>query len=328
MKKIVSMVLLSVTLFSCGGGDDRSENIDSNSQEQSKIAQNYISEILQVMKDNAITKYEVDWGNLETEVNTLSLNAKSIKETYPAIVKALELLNTNHSFLISSSGETVAYFSNLSCTQSFNIVEPQIDNIGYIRVDSFSSSSGTSSEYFATSIQQEISQQDSAALIGWIVDLRDNSGGNMWPMVAGLGPFFSGDSLGYFLDADEQMSNWGYRNGSSHIEGREIVSVEQPYTLINQLPKIAVLSSQRVASSGEATLISFKKQSNVRIFGTDSCGLSTSNQSYTLSDGSRLFLTTGIMADRDQIKYGNKVPVDQIEVQSDVVSKAIEWLQN
>jgi len=34
------------------------------------------------------------------------------------------------------------------------------------------------------------------------------------------------------------------------------------------------------------------------------------------------------MADRDQIKYGNKVPVDQIEVQSDVVSKAIEWLQN
>jgi C-terminal processing protease CtpA/Prc len=107
-----------------------------------------------------------------------------------------------------------------------------------------------------------------------------------------------------------------------------MVTVEEPYTLLNPLPKIAVLSSRRVASSGEATLIAFKKQYNVKIFGTDSCGLSTGNKVFSLSDGSSLILTTVVMADREQLKYGDRVPVDQTEAQLDVVSKAVEWLQN
>ena len=280
------------------------------------------------MKEHVVTRYEVDWGNLESEVNALSINANSIKNTYPAILKALELIETNHSFLNSPSGETVAYFSNINCTQLLNNEEPQFENVGYIRVDSFSSTIATSSEDFANKIQQRIAQQDSESLIGWIIDLQDNSGGNMWPMIAGLGPFFSDDTLGYFINADEQVSYWGYRNGSSLLEGSKMVSVEQPYTLINQLPKIAVLSSRRVASSGEATLIAFKKQFNVRIFGTDSCGLSTANRMFELSDGSELFLTTAIVADRELNKYGDRVSVDQVEAQSDVVNKAMEWLQN
>jgi len=41
-----------------------------------------------------------------------------------------------------------------------------------------------------------------------------------------------------------------------------------------------------------------------------------------------LYLTTTIMADREQVKYGNRVPVDQTLDAPEVVNKAIEWLQN
>ncbi len=323
MKRIICIIFLSFTLLSCGGG---SENKDSNSQDQPQIAQNYVVEILQIMKEHAITKYDVDWGKIETEVNALAANAKSIQDTYPAINKALELLKTNHSSLYSASGKILAYHSDFNCDQLFDINEPQIDNIGYIRVDSFSGSNDSSNQNFSTNIQKEISRQDSATLKGWIVDLRDNSGGNMWPMIAGLGPLLDDGLHGYFIDADEQISSWGYENGSSYLEENKIVTVEEPYILLNPLPKIAVLSSRRVASSGEATLIAFKKQNNVRVFGTDSCGLSTGNQSFSLSDGSKLNLTTIVMADREQLKYGGRIPVDQSEAQSDVVNKAVEWI--
>jgi len=325
MKRIISMIFLSFTLFSCGGGSD---NKKLNAQRQSQIAQNYVTEILQIMKGHAISKYEVDWGNLETEVNALAANAQSIKGTYPAITKALELLKTNHSFLRSASGQILAYHSDFNCNQSFDINEPQINNVGYIRVDGFSPNGVISSQNFSINIQKEISQQDSATLDGWIVDLRDNGGGNMWPMIAGLGPLLGDGLHGYFFNADEDIIGWGYENGYSYLGENKVVTVEEPYFLLNPLPKIAVLSSRRVASSGEGTLIAFKKKNNVKIFGTDSCGLSTGNTEFPLSDGSALLLTTDVMADREQQKYGGRVPVDQTEAQSDVVSKAVEWLQN
>ena len=49
---------------------------------------------------------------------------------------------------------------------------------------------------------------------------------------------------------------------------------------------------------------------------------------FKLSDGSELFLTTDIVADREQIKYGDSVPVDQVEDQSLVLNNAVTWLQN
>ena len=84
----------------------------------------------------------------------------------------------------------------------------------------------------------------------------------MWPMIAGLGPLFDNSVLGYFIDADENTVSWGYENGSSMLGSRSVVTVDEPYVLLNPQPKIAVLSSKRVGSSGEATLIAFKKQFN------------------------------------------------------------------
>jgi carboxyl-terminal processing protease len=261
MKKYISIICLSLTLISCGDGSgNQNKSTVSNPLEQSTLAKNYISEVLKIMRDNVVTRYNVDWGNLESKVNTLAANVSSIKDTYPVITKALELLGTNHSFLRSPSGDFIAYHSILNCEQSFEINEPIIENIGYLRVDGFSSSNDNMIQNFASKIQSSIAQQDNENLLGWVVDLRDNSGGNMWPMIAGLGPLFDDNVLGHFIDADENVVSWGYENGSSVIDNRKIVTVDEPYLLLNSLPKIAILSSKRLASSGEATLIAFKKR--------------------------------------------------------------------
>ena len=324
--KITIVFSFLFLLVACGGGESKGSS-KTDPINQSAIAKAYVNEILTIMRSNAVTRYIVDWGNLESEVNQLAANAQSINETYPAITRALELLGTNHSFLNASSGALITYPSTLTCTQSFDIDTPNEAGIGYIRVDSYGPNNAETQTEFATNIQAKIAQQDREGITAWIVDLRNNQGGNMWPMIAGLGPLFDSSLLGYFADADENFIPWGYENGQSILNGTPIVTVNANYTLINASPKIAVLSSQRVASSGEATLIAFKKQNNVRFFGTDTCGLSTANSSFELSDGSVLFLTTAITVDREQEKYGDRVPVDQPSTPETVLTEAISWLQ-
>src|SRR5687768_15484425 len=76
-------------------------------------------------------------------------------------------------------------------------------------------------------------------------------------------------------------------------------------------PKVAVLVDNGVASSGEATFIAFRKRANTRSFGVATCGLSTANRGFVLSDGALLNLTVSVMADRAKTKYGDQVQPDE-----------------
>lgn len=65
--------------------------------------------------------------------------------------------------------------------------------------------------------------------------------------------------------------------------------VDTPYRLRHDAPKVAVLIDNGTASSGEAVLIAFQRRPDTRTFGNATCGLSTANQEYMLSDGASLF---------------------------------------
>jgi C-terminal processing protease CtpA/Prc len=302
-------------------------NVNSNEVNPTYISpQEYISEILALMKLHVSTKNQINWDDLNHRVKDLSKNAKNIEDTYPSIKLALKLLKTNHSSLRDKNGKLVAYHSNLKCGETIDDYIPSLSNIGYIRVNGFSSSSPLENKKFALTLQSKISEQDSQNLLGWIVDLRWNSGGNMWPMIAGIGPLLGNGTYGYFINKNEM--SWGYRDGSSVVNGNPIVSISEPYELFSSNPKIAVLSSQNTASSGEATLISFKERVNVKSFGTNTCGLSTANSPFALSDGSQLNLTISTMANKSKTLYGGAVTVDELVPQNKVIDAAVHWLNS
>jgi Peptidase family S41 len=52
---------------------------------------------------------------------------------------------------------------------------------------------------YAASAQHMIRELDELGIDGWIVDLRRNTGGNMWPMLAGAGPILGEGELGAFV---------------------------------------------------------------------------------------------------------------------------------
>jgi carboxyl-terminal processing protease len=190
-------------------------------------------------------------------------------------------------------------------------------------------------QQFANSLHATVIELSSRGPIGWIVDLRGNGGGNMWPMLAGIGALLGEDDLGAFISADGDRTPWHYRDGQAgtlrNIQAR---ITERPF-LLQGIHFVAVLFDRGTSSSGEAVAISFAGRPRQKSFGEHTAGFSTSNGRYPLSDGAVLFLCNGIEADRTGKIYPDgldpDVKIEEPEVrpsenQDQAIRAAEEWL--
>jgi Peptidase family S41 len=286
----------------------------------------YLSEILAVMETNSINRNRINWSDFRSQVLARAQGAYSIADSYPAISIALGLLGDRHSFYTSASGTFIGNPSSPRCSAPA-VANPVVPaDVGYVRIAAFG---GADVRAFADSVQDQIRVGDRANLAGWIVDLRGNSGGNMWPMLAGVGPVLGDGIAGYFFTPSGSSSAWTYSSGVAALNGLTQATVSGAYVLMRPFPRVAVLIDSLVASSGEAIAISFRARPNTRSFGVATCGLSTANGSYRLSDGAMLLLTTALMADRTGMSYGLPIPADEIVTgDAAVMDRAIAWLRN
>jgi len=183
----------------------------------------------------------------------------------------------------------------------------------------------------AIALQAGIQEQDDGNRCGWVVDLRGNSGGNMWPMLLGMGPLLGdakgADPVGMFLLADKRQP-WAYREGAVWLDGKAVVgSRNTQYTLRHPGAPVAVLFGPRTASSGEASVLAFRGRAASRSFGQPSAGYSTANTPQRLPDGSLLLLTGSVIADRNGVGDGNRLQPDVIVAEGqDATTAAQAWL--
>lgn len=293
----------------------------------SAAASAYLNSVIDIAQRNSINRLTIDWTDYRNQVVAAAGSAQTIPDVFPAIRTAITLLRDGHSSYRSASGTTTIFVALRSCAPPAVVPLSLPPNIGSVRVGAFSGTTEQANAY-ARQIQDTIAAADRDDLIGWVVDLRSNGGGNMWPMVAGLGPILGEGPLGYFLGPTGTETLWEYRNGASTSGGIPITTVSPPYGLKRQQPRVAVLSDIGIASSGEATLIAFRQRPNTRSFGQPTCGLSTANSTFTLSDGGMVTITTAVMADRNKTRFGDSIPPDEvISEQGPMIQRAIEWLQ-
>ena len=282
----------------------------------------HLAEILGIMERESINRLTIDWPSFRRTVLSEAASAQTIADTYPAIRTALRLLGDGHSSY-RSSGLTFIFVPTRTCSSS-GAPTPQVPpSVGYVRVGSFS---GGDAAAFADAIQQTIRAADHDGIEGWIVDLRGNGGGNMWPMIAGIGPVLGEGVVGHFVSPEGVIVEWSYRRGAAIHDGIPQHTVSSPYRLRREDPRVAVLTDGAVASSGEAVVIAFRERPDTRSFGSPTCGLSTANRAFRLADGALLNLTTSVMADRRLTRYGGPVIPDEVVDPSQAADRAVDWI--
>ncbi|TDN95386.1 peptidase S41-like protein [Sunxiuqinia elliptica] len=305
----------------------------------------YLDEVFKIVEEHSIRRDSVDFNAIKKdayarlEEYTRLKNKVSIEDCYPILKIILIDLGDRHSFFMPK--EQVEKWQTTSKSSDINKIitfDSKYFNqgIGYIHMKGFGSGDSISIQQYADSLQNQIKSIDNENLKGWIIDLRENKGGNCWPMLTGLGPFLGNGICGYFIDNKQKKSSWFYRDGESGIDSMIIAKVsKRPYHLINDLNPIAILTGHQTASSGEVVVTAFHNKSNARSFGEPTRGLSTGNANYTLSDGSMIFLTRSIYSDREGNVFGGKIEPDEIikfsyqsigQPDDPVIKKAMEWI--
>ena len=319
-------LLVTISALGCGGSEPPLPT--PTSAQGTEWVSRYLDELLDIMEAESVHSKSIDWAHLRAEVFATAAAAQTIPAAYPAIGLALQSLNDFESFYTARSGRRVGPSPEPACVAGPEPVPAVPDGIGYVRVESCACEGIAEANQFAEWIQQAIRAADRPGLVGWIVDLRAVGGGNMWPMMAGLGPVLGEGIVGWIVYNNREYER-EYRDGAALSLGEAFARVAAPYTLREPFPKVAVLTGGLTNSAGEATAVWFKGRPGARSFGTPTCGHHHLLQSFQMSDGALLTLKTANNADRLKRSYaGPDSPDEQYADPAHAVNRAIEWLQN
>ena len=274
-------------------------------------AEAYLLEALELMEANALLAASVDWQEQRQRAQDFAANyADRPSDLHSFIQLRLYDLGDRHSYVLDPD-EAETRLGDGHQNRSPDI-EQREDGIGYIRMYPFSGFFGT--DEYAADLHSGIAQIDQAGACGWILDLRENSGGNMWPMLAGIGPLLGQSAstehgtdasvVGYFIDRDGGEVAWRYIDGVAYEGSESNTVVEVPYQLADSQVPVAVLLGPQVASSGEAIAVAFQGRPNTQTFGDPTWGTPTGIEGFTLSDGAVVGLAVSQFADRTGQPYG------------------------
>jgi len=336
-------IFLSLLLLSFVSGFAQTPPIrNSASLPCRQKAERLLDETLGFMEKNYYRRSEVSWPVLAAEAKARLREAISCEDAYSTISWCFRQLNEPHSFIMPPdkasryAGETEGPdqpMPDLSTLVGEIRGEWLQDSIAYLTIPWVSTTDSLVCLRIADSLQTIIAHLDTRNVSRWIIDLRGNSGGNCWPMLAGIGPLLGDGVYGYFVRGDQRVPI-SYRDGSA-FEGRHVLCrvSNRGYRTRNDHKSIVVLTGRRTVSAGELVALAFKGRAQTCLIGEPTAGLTTANATYELSDKSLLVLSVCQEADHmgnictGSIQPDRLVTVVPTAPEDAARNAALAWLQ-
>jgi catechol 2,3-dioxygenase-like lactoylglutathione lyase family enzyme len=314
---------------------------------------------LALAKRHALWRDTVTWSAVEPALRRALAGAARREDAYPVVAMLTRRLGDGHSFFAppepapsaasadgppvdsASSDEQAARATRRGGQAPGLPPDPPpearwiaAERVGYLRVPAHGALGGEGSRAFATAARAALANQHASGACGYVVDLRGNGGGDMWPMLAGLRPLLGADTLGAFRSGvapGAPTTWWTTRAPTDRADAfaQAASPGRAPWPDLSRTP-VAVLTDGQTASSGEAVAIAFRGRPHARSFGAPTYGAPTWNTLYALPGGGRLGLTTGVTLDRrGQVHVGAIAPDALVPMEAGrdaPLAAALAWL--
>jgi carboxyl-terminal processing protease len=300
----------------------------------SSQARTYLTEALDIMQQHSVNRTKINWTALRRQAFAYANGAKTPGDTYAAIQIALNALGDHHSSFTTPQQENQLGTGDNSPSNLDPPVQRLPHGIGYLELLAFEGSEPTAMHQYVQSAQDAIRSVDQTGTCGWIIDLRIDGGGNMWPMLAAVGPILGEGIAGWFIFPNGVKQAWSYSHGQAQLAGSVAIGIENPAHLKHPNPPVAVLIDHATSSSGEAMAVAFRGRPRTRSFGEPTYGIPTANEGFKLRDGALLLLTVAVDADRTGHAYDSSLIPDELvstrrgETTDLGVQAATTWLHN
>ena len=269
--------------------------------------QQYVKKAVKLMDKHGLFAEGPAWE--EAKAAALAARPATQEGAYDVVRQALKVAGGKHSFISTVERQRQSAAEDAETTPSVTQLE---DGVVLIVIPEFSGQSREENQRYARAVLDALPETVSAA----IIDLRGNTGGNMYPMIAAVHRFLPEDVILRFKSRKfAQPITKDFILRSVGIEAQP--KIDCP---------VAILTDGNTASSGEATLLCFRGLDNVRTFGAPTAGYASANSPYPMPDGSQLVLTISC----DKARTGEIFCDDPIEpdVATDQpLEEALAWLR-
>jgi C-terminal processing protease CtpA/Prc len=281
----------------------------------------YVEEVLAILMSDYYLADDVDWQEFRSRLLRATEDAVSTVDTHFAIRAMLQTLDPHAKFLAPEEADS------LSTREPTEPIDVAISDglFGLIAIPGYFADSQVGFEEWAQQAHGDMAVI-APDVCGWIVDLRENDGGNMWPMLTAVGPLLNGESVGAFTYEEGTPAVWRYRDGATYLDQELMGAVADPFVSEDQ--SVAILIGQSTVSSGEAIVVAFSGQAEARSFGEETGGFTSAVAGYTLSDGALIGVPTSIFTDRTGFSYPYNTAIPPDQPAPDALSAARDWLRS
>lgn len=211
-----------------------------------------------------------EWKEKRKDILAAASGIENLDEAHALIQEAAGVAGGKHSFIMAPVKDTASY------PESAPEVKMLEGNVIHAKLPGHTGVKVSDSLYIHTVFDY---LQEHLDVRGVIVDLRGNTGGNMYPMIASVSP----------LLPEGVVIQFKSRKQTTPIPLEYVTrSYQIASESIGKFPAstpIAVLTDENTGSSGEATLICFLGLDNVKTFGGPTAGYPSGNVTHTLADG-------------------------------------------
>jgi C-terminal processing protease CtpA/Prc len=294
------------------------------------------------MREHSLRRADVDWPTLRAQALEHARGAATAADAHLAVRFAVRELGDRHSYLQSAAATRALAATAVSNARTGAPPTPPqgrriTERLSYLRIPSFAGGTPVQQVDFAETLKSAIQANDGPEICGWVVDLRQNSGGNLWPMLAGVGPLLGEGALAASVYPDGRRTPVWYRDGQAGFGDYTQLRLRSPYAAAAGVP-VAVLLGPATASSAEVLAVAFRSRAATRSFGAPTRGLSAGNRTFALADGASLVLTVAATSDAaGQVYAGPIVPDEAVARRAEPsgpdaagdapLQAAIEWLE-
>lgn len=291
--------------------------------QNASTVQSTLDQIINHVEHSSLYRNTVKWDTLKATVRELAKGSTSVDDLKPSLNYLLGSIGDEHGRIFHNQQILASYYNGpkehhksmtgdiynaIQMGQEYSFHAEMVEqNIGYVRIVGMPMGDN---EKMAAKIQDEVCRLANAGAEDWIIDLRYNGGGNMHPMAEGLaliiGDGYVGGSKGI---TENENSIWQIENGDFYYDDYSIELKDN--CRLNDVKKVAVLTSSYTASSGEAISVILKGRENTKFFGQKTYGMITVTDWEVISDSTAMAISVSYYQDRNGKVYEKFVDVDE-----------------
>ena len=291
MKRLIFFVSLTLLAAGCSFSAEKS----------------YVRKAVKLMDKHALFAEGPAWDEARREA--LDAEPATMEEAHDVALKALKVAGGKHSFIWTQEAQHQDTDMNQSVSPSVEVLD---DGIAVITLPPFNAQGNAEMQRYANAVLDVLPE----SVPGAIIDLRGNTGGNMYPMCAAVHPLLTdGIVLKFRTKKFKSPIPRSYFPQTVGVEARTFIDCP-----------VALLVDSLTASSGEMVMICFRGQDRSRVFGMPTAGYTSSNELFPMPDGSQLALSTSSTLARTGEEFCND-PIAPDVLTDSPLEEALAWLR-